>query len=49
LPKLRNYNNHSHQIAFEMEETQVENFEYKLSVKTRNRKKIEFKTEGIME
>jgi hypothetical protein len=26
LPKLRGYNNYSHQIAFEMEETQLKNF-----------------------
>jgi hypothetical protein len=31
LPKLRGYNNYSRQIAFEMEETQVKNFVYKLN------------------
>jgi hypothetical protein len=29
LPKLRGYNNYSHQIALEMEETQMKNFVYK--------------------
>jgi hypothetical protein len=29
LPKLRGYNNYSHQIAFEMEETQLKSFVYK--------------------
>jgi hypothetical protein len=49
LPKLRGYNNYSHQIAFEMEETRVKklyvDINLEVFVKTRNRTKDGIKTE----